>query len=289
MEEDAGKLLHEGFADSDRDSYVDLNRAGTPLIEIVTEPDLTDGGRRRRVLRVPARAAGRARRQRRQHGRGQSALRRERVGAAGRRGALGTKAEIKNLNSFRFLEKAIEHEIDRQIDVARSTAGASCRRRGSGIRREERTVSMRSKEEAHDYRYFPEPDLPPLVVDAGAAVSSAKRLPELPAARRQRLMAAHGFTRRDVVHADAARRPPDVLRRDGRAPAPTRRPRGTGCSAPSRAKMNEARRTTSTRLRERLAPERLAGLLALVEQGHDQRVDGERRVREDVRDRAARR
>ena len=84
MEEDAGKLLHEGFADSATRSYVDLNRAGTPLIEIVTEPDLRTAGRCRRVLRVPARAARRARRERRQHGRGQPALRRERVGAQGR-------------------------------------------------------------------------------------------------------------------------------------------------------------------------------------------------------------
>ena len=79
---------------------------------------------------------------------------------------LGTKAEVKNLNSFRFLQKALEYEIERQIDVARTTAAGSCRRRGCGMPARGVTVSMRSKEEAHDYRYFPEPDLPPLVVDA---------------------------------------------------------------------------------------------------------------------------
>ena len=191
MEEDAGKLLHEGFPDSDRKSYVDLNRAGTPLIEIVTEPDLRSRAEGRRgVFRLPPGAARRA------SASTTGTWRRAACGAtptsrSGRPGAaaLGTKAEIKNLNSFRFVEEAIAYEIQRQIDVLEA---------GERIVQEtrlwdpaaKRTVSMRSKEEAHDYRYFPEPDLPPLVVDAGALQADrATTLPELPAARRRRLMA----------------------------------------------------------------------------------------------------
>jgi aspartyl-tRNA(Asn)/glutamyl-tRNA(Gln) amidotransferase subunit B len=183
MEEDAGKLLHEGFADSARRSYVDLNRAGTPLIEIVTEPDLrtardaaaffeylrellvslqvNDGNMEEGSLRCDANVSVRP------------------GGAA----ALGTKAEIKNLNSFRFLEDAVEYEIERQIDVL-----------GAG-----RTMSMRSKEEAHDYRYFPEPDLPPLAVDPARVKAIADSMPELPAARRSRLVAVCGVSMKDAV------------------------------------------------------------------------------------------
>ena len=166
LEEDAGKLLHEGFPDSDRSSYVDLNRAGTPLIEIVTEPDLRAAERRRGVLRLPARAARRARRQRREHGGGQPAVRRQRVRPrrrAPRRSAPKRKSRTSTRSgSWRRLSS---YEIQRQIDALDA---------GERVVQEtrlwdpaaKRTVSMRSKEEAHDYRYFPEPDLPPLVMDA---------------------------------------------------------------------------------------------------------------------------
>ncbi len=186
IEEDAGKLLHEGFPDSDRKSYVDLNRAGTPLIEIVTEPDLrapkdaaaffgylrellvaigvNDGNMEEGSLRCDANVS---------------------VRPAGTT-ALGTKAEIKNLNSFRFVEEAVAYEIARQIGALEA---------GERVVQEtrlwdpaaKRTVSMRSKEEAHDYRYFPEPDLPPLVVDAARLERVRSELPELPAARRRRI------------------------------------------------------------------------------------------------------
>src|SRR3954467_1384801 len=198
MEEDAGKLVHEGFADSGRRSYVDLNRAGTPLIEIVTEPDfrsgkhasaffsylrellvtlgVNDGNMEEGSLRCDANVSVRLR------------------GSA----TLGTKAEIKNLNSFRFLEDAIAYETERQIDVLQSGGRIVQETRlwdtAAGI-----TVSMRSKEEAHDYRYFPEPDLPPLVVDAARRQAIQQTMPELPAVRRQRLIAKYGFSARDVV------------------------------------------------------------------------------------------
>jgi aspartyl-tRNA(Asn)/glutamyl-tRNA(Gln) amidotransferase subunit B len=164
MEEDAGKLLHEGFADSGRRSYVDLNRAGTPLIEIVTEPDfrsgrdaaaffeylrellvalrVNDGNMEEGSLRCDANVSVRPR------------------GSA----TLGTKVEIKNLNSFAFLEDAIEYEAGRQIEVIQS-GGRVVQETRLWDTSAEATVSMRSKEEAHDYRYFPDPDLPALVVD----------------------------------------------------------------------------------------------------------------------------
>jgi aspartyl-tRNA(Asn)/glutamyl-tRNA(Gln) amidotransferase subunit B len=197
MEEDAGKLVHDGFSDSGRRSYVDLNRAGTPLIEIVTEPDfrsgrdaaaffaylrellvalgVNDGNMEEGSLRCDANVS---------------------VRPAGEP-ALGTKAEIKNLNSFRFLEDAIAHEVERQIELIDS---------GGRVVQETRlwdteagvTVSMRSKEEAHDYRYFPEPDLPPLVVDAARLQSIRDTMPELPAARRKKLVEVYGLSAKDA-------------------------------------------------------------------------------------------
>jgi aspartyl-tRNA(Asn)/glutamyl-tRNA(Gln) amidotransferase subunit B len=198
MEEDAGKSLHEGFADSDRKTYLDYNRSGTPLVEIVSEPDMrsaaeaalffetlrqilvwigvNDGNMDEGSLRCDANVSVR------------------RVGET----RLGTKAEVKNVNSFRYLEKAIEYEIGRQIDVIDH---------GGRVVQETRlfdaargtTHSMRSKEEAHDYRYFPEPDLPPLIVDQARRDRIAAELPELPDARRLRLIAEYGLPDYDAA------------------------------------------------------------------------------------------
>ncbi len=265
MEEDAGRLLHEGFPDSDRQSYVDLNRAGTPLIEIVTEPDLrapkdaaaffgylrellvaigvNDGNMEEGSLRCDANVSVRP------------------AGAA----SLGTKAEVKNLNSFRFVEEAISYEIQRQIDAldAGERIAQETRQWDPAAKR---TVSMRSKEEAHDYRYFPEPDLPPLAVDAARLERLRSELPELPAARRQRLMTAYPLSSSDVVTLTQAAPGLDAyfeetVRRGADAKAAKNWLLGI-----VRAKMNEERCDIG-RLRDRLAPERLAGLIALVEQG----------------------
>ena len=207
----------KGFADSDRTTYLDFNRSGVPLIEIVTEPDLRSAADAERVLQPAARDPRRHRRQRRQHGRGQPALRRERVGAAGRAATtLGTKAEVKNLNSFRFLQKALEYEIERQIDARSSDGGRVVQETRLWDTAAGRTVSMRSKEEAHDYRYFPEPDLPPLVLDPALdRRRSAATLPELPDARRRRFVAQYalpGVRRRRADAVGGARR---LLRGDG--------------------------------------------------------------------------
>ena len=198
LEEDAGKSLHEGFPDSQWKTYLDFNRSGVPLIEIVTRPDLrsaaeaanffrrlrqllmaigvNDGNMQEGSLRCDANVSVRP------------------VGSP----ALGVKAEVKNLNSFRFLERALEHETDRQIRVL--TAGGRVQQETRLWNDEtHKTQAMRSKEEAHDYRYFPEPDLPPLRITRERIEAVRATLPELPDARRQRVMAAYGLSERDVA------------------------------------------------------------------------------------------
>ena len=163
LEEDAGKSLHEGFPDSDRATYLDFNRSGVPLIEIVTEPDL---GRppTPRVLQPAARDPRRHRRQRRQHGGGQPALRRERLGAAGR-DRRRSAPRPRSRTSTRSATCSGARVRDRAADRAFSTAAAVEQETRLWDTRPAGRSSMRSKEEAHDYRYFPEPDLPPLEVE----------------------------------------------------------------------------------------------------------------------------
>ncbi len=197
MEEDAGKSLHYGQPDSDRVTSLDFNRSGVPLIEIVTEPDLRSAAdaaecfeRIREILVAIGANDGNME---------EGSLRCDANVSIRPAGAttLGTKAEVKNVNSFRYLQKALEFEIERQIEVVSS---------GGRVRQETRlwdsdlgeTTSMRSKEEAHDYRYFPEPDLAPLQVDEAWLRAAREALPELPEARKQRLMAAHGLGEYDA-------------------------------------------------------------------------------------------
>jgi aspartyl-tRNA(Asn)/glutamyl-tRNA(Gln) amidotransferase subunit B len=197
LEEDAGKSLHEGFVDSDRKTYVDYNRSGVPLIEIVSEPDLrsaaeaaefferlrdilvwigvNDGNMEEGSLRCDANVSVRP------------------EGST----TFGTKAEVKNINSFRYVQKALEFEIARQSDLVGG---------GGRVRQETRlwnsetgeTTSMRSKEEAHDYRYFPEPDLPPLIVEPAWVDAIRGALPELPDARKARFRTAYGLSDYDA-------------------------------------------------------------------------------------------
>ena len=197
LEEDAGKSLHDGFPDSGATSYIDLNRSGVPLIEIVSEPDMraaheafeyltllkeiilytgvSDCNMEEGSLRCDANISVRPR---------------------GRQ-KFGTKTEIKNVNSFRFIREALEYEIERQIEIIEG---------GGTIEQETRlynpaegkTFGMRSKEQAHDYRYFPEPDLLPLLVDARRQEEIRRMLPELPEARRKRMVAQYGITEYDA-------------------------------------------------------------------------------------------
>jgi len=212
IEDDAGKSLHEGFRDSDRYTYVDLNRCGTPLIEIVTEPDIRSSEEayafltelklimqylevsscdmEKGHLRCDANVSVRLR------------------GAA----KFGTKTEVKNLNSFRYLRLALDYEIARQIAILED---------GGRIEQETRlydvasgtTIGMRSKEQAHDYRYFPEPDLLPLKISDGWRERLRAEMPELPAARRARFLREFGLRDYDVDVLTATRELSDYFER----------------------------------------------------------------------------
>ncbi|MGA8618256.1 MAG: Asp-tRNA(Asn)/Glu-tRNA(Gln) amidotransferase subunit GatB [Candidatus Sulfotelmatobacter sp.] len=197
LEEDAGKSLHEGFPNACETTAIDLNRTGVPLIEIVSEPDLatpdeayeyltqlkeiilytgvSDCNMEEGSLRCDANISVRPRDQR----------------------ELGTKAEIQNVNSFRFIREALIYEIARQVEVIES-GGTITQETRLYNAQEGKTYSLRSKEQAHDYRYFPEPDLLPLVVDEKWKAEIASALPELPEARRARLVKEYGITEYDA-------------------------------------------------------------------------------------------
>jgi aspartyl-tRNA(Asn)/glutamyl-tRNA(Gln) amidotransferase subunit B len=194
LEEDAGKSLHEDYHGM---TGIDLNRAGTPLIEIVSEPDMrsakeavaymkkihslvqyidiSDGNMQEGSFRCDANVSVRPE--------GQEEF--------------GTRTEIKNINSFRFVEKAINHEIERQIDVIEDGGRIVQETRLYDADKDE-TRSMRSKEEANDYRYFPDPDLLPVVIDDEYIESVRKELPELPEQKKQRYMDEYGLSAYDA-------------------------------------------------------------------------------------------
>jgi aspartyl-tRNA(Asn)/glutamyl-tRNA(Gln) amidotransferase subunit B len=197
LEEDAGKSVHEGFPDATDKTGIDLNRAGTPLAEIVSEPDISspeeaheyltrlkeivlytgvsDCNMEEGSLRCDANVSVRPRGQKQ----------------------FGTKTEIKNVNSFRFIREALEYEIDRQIEVVGS-GGKITQETRLYNPHEGKTYGMRSKEQAHDYRYFPEPDLLPLVVGEKWQGEIRRQLPEMPEARRQRFASEYGITEYDA-------------------------------------------------------------------------------------------
>ncbi|HYT20719.1 MAG TPA: Asp-tRNA(Asn)/Glu-tRNA(Gln) amidotransferase subunit GatB [Candidatus Polarisedimenticolia bacterium] len=197
LEEDAGKSLHEGFPDAAEKTAIDLNRSGVPLIEIVSEPDIaspdeayeyltrlkeiilytgvSDCNMEEGSLRCDANASVRPRGEK----------------------EFGTKTEIKNVNSFRFIREALAYEIERQIELIESGSKVTQETRLYNAN-EGKTYGMRSKEQAHDYRYFPEPDLLPLVVDEKWRSEIRALVPELPEARRERMIADYGITEKDA-------------------------------------------------------------------------------------------
>ncbi|HEV8147374.1 MAG TPA: Asp-tRNA(Asn)/Glu-tRNA(Gln) amidotransferase subunit GatB, partial [Bryobacteraceae bacterium] len=210
MEDDAGKSVHDGFKDSDRYSYVDLNRSGTPLIEIVSEPDMRSSDEAygfltelKQVLQYIAVSTCDMEK---------GHLRCDANVSVRLRGAekFGTKAEVKNLNSFRFLKLALDHEIARQVALIEG---------GGRVVQETRlynadtgeTVSMRSKEHAHDYRYFPEPDLVPLRVGEAWMGRIREAMPELPQARRARFIEKYGLREYDAQVLTATREVSDYF------------------------------------------------------------------------------
>jgi aspartyl-tRNA(Asn)/glutamyl-tRNA(Gln) amidotransferase subunit B len=261
LEEDAGKSLHEGFADSATRTCVDFNRSGVPLLEIVTRPDLrsaaeaadfferlrailmaigvNDGNMEEGSLRCDANVS---------------------VRPAGE-DTLGTKTELKNLNSFRFLQKALEYEIDRQVALVRAGERVAHETRlwdaAAG-----RSVAMRSKEEAQDYRYFPEPDLPLLEVGVERIEEIRRSLPELPEARKARLIRQYDLPEYDAGVLTQSAALADYFE-------------ATAAQAPARAASNWILGEVLRKLREtgaatteiRLDPARLADLIALVERG----------------------
>ncbi|HYV04902.1 MAG TPA: Asp-tRNA(Asn)/Glu-tRNA(Gln) amidotransferase subunit GatB [Blastocatellia bacterium] len=196
IEEDAGKSLHEGMSDTTR-SYVDLNRSGVPLAEIVSEPDFRSSWEAydymqylRRTLQYIDVCDGNME---------EGSLRCDANVSVRLRGAekFGTRVELKNLNSFRFLQKAIDFEVERQIETIEA-GGKVVQETRLWNERESKTYAMRSKEEAHDYRYFPEPDLPPLCVDEHFIGQLQSEMPELPEALRQRFISQYGLSLDDA-------------------------------------------------------------------------------------------
>src|SRR6202021_106734 len=193
----AGKSLHDGFHGSADSTAIDLNRTGVPLIEIVSEPDISspdegyeyltrlkeiilytgvsDCNMEEGSLRFDAKISVRPRGQK----------------------EFGTKTEVKNVNSFRFIKQALEYEIERHIEILEG-GGRITQETRLYNSHEGRTYGMRSKEQAHDYRYFPEPDLLPLVVDEKWKAQIASTLPELPEARRARMVKDYGITEYDA-------------------------------------------------------------------------------------------
>jgi aspartyl-tRNA(Asn)/glutamyl-tRNA(Gln) amidotransferase subunit B len=262
MEEDAGKSLHEGFGDSDRKTYLDYNRSGVPLIEIVTDPDLrsgveaaeffarlrgilvwlgvNDGNMEEGSLRCDANVS---------------------VRPAGAR-ALGTKVEVKNLNSFRFLQKAIDYEIDRQIELIEDGGRVQQETRlfdaAAGI-----TVSMRSKEAANDYRYFPEPDLPPVLVDAARVAAIQLAMPELPDARRRRFVEQHALPEYDARQLTLSQAVADFFEQAVAAGGHPKMVSNWMMGELARA-LNESGRDLTA---SPVTPVRLAGLLQLIDRG----------------------
>ncbi len=197
LEEDAGKNVHEGLPDVDRYSYIDLNRAGVPLAEIVTEPDFRSSWEaydyvnhvRRSLQWVGASEAD----MEKGNLRCEANVSVRRVGDE----KFGTKVELKNLNSVRFMQRAIEFEVARHIKVLESGGSLSQETRLWDDRALETRV-MRSKEEAHDYRYFPEPDLPPLIVSGEFIEQVKNSMPELPETRRKRFSEQYGLSFADA-------------------------------------------------------------------------------------------
>jgi aspartyl-tRNA(Asn)/glutamyl-tRNA(Gln) amidotransferase subunit B len=198
LEEDTGKLLHAGDAlQSAAGSLVDMNRSGVPLMEIVTEPDLRSAADARDYavgLRAILRAIGAS-----EADMEKGQLRAEANVSVRRRGSaeLGVKTEIKNINSFRALHRAVEHEIRRQVALLEAGREVVQETRGWS-EAEQRTFSQRSKEYAQDYRYFPEPDLPPLELEPAWVETIRASLPELPVARRARLVERYGIPQYDA-------------------------------------------------------------------------------------------
>ena len=262
LEDDAAKGMHEGFPDSGRYTYIDFNRGGVPLIEIVSEPDIrspeeayayltalkqillytdvSDCNMEEGSLRCDANVSVR---RRGEHG-------------------LGTKAEVKNLNSFRYLVHALEYEIERQVQTLESGGRVAQETRLWNVAAG-RTEPMRSKEYAHDYRYFPEPDLLPVQATPELLAHVRAEMPELPAARRARFARDYGITAYDAEVLTATRDLADYFEETVRAGAASK----TAANWIQTELLRRLNASGQEIAASRIRPNALAELIGLVERG----------------------
>ena len=262
MEDDAAKNLHEGFPDSDRNSYIDFNRCGVPLVEIVSEPDIRSPEEAyaylttlKQVLEYTDVSDCNME---------EGSLRCDANVSVRRRGeeTFGTKAEVKNLNSFRYLQRALEFEIARQIGVLESGGRTEQQTRLWNVAAG-RTEPMRSKEFAHDYRYFPEPDLLPVHVSDALQAGILKNMPELPGAKRARFLRDFQITPYDAGVLTATRAIADYFEASVKAGAPPKAA-ANWIQTELLRRLNDAGKDISE---TPIAPASLADLLKVVESG----------------------
>jgi len=262
MEEDAGKLIHAGAMEVADAGFVDLNRAGVPLIEIVTEPDLRSPGaagaflrKLRSILRCLGVCDGNME---------QGSLRCDANVSMRPKGttALGVRTELKNMNSFRFVERALAYEVTRQTAILED-GGEVVQETRLWDESRNATLGMRGKEEAHDYRYFPEPDLVPVQPDPAWVEEIRRGLPELPDRKRARFESAYGLPREDAGILTESAELAEYFER-------------TAALFPHPRKVSNWILTELLRQLNRdegeiegcpLRPERLADLLAMIEEG----------------------
>ncbi|MGH9687842.1 MAG: Asp-tRNA(Asn)/Glu-tRNA(Gln) amidotransferase subunit GatB [Candidatus Acidiferrales bacterium] len=271
MEDDAGKSLHEGFADSDRWSYIDFNRCGVPLIEIVSEPD----------LRTPPEAYAYLNTLKQileytevsDCNMEEGSLRCDANVSVRLRGApkFGTKAEVKNLNSFRYLSHALEYEIERQIGVIESGGTIAQETRLWNVAAG-RTEPMRSKEFAHDYRYFPDPDLLPVAISTPQIEEVRRSMPELPDAKTARFLRDYALTSYDAGVLTASSALADYFEAAVRAGAPAK-PAANWIAVELLRRLNEAGKDI---LACPLPAAALAELIAKVENGEITAASGKK-------------
>jgi aspartyl-tRNA(Asn)/glutamyl-tRNA(Gln) amidotransferase subunit B len=262
MEEDAGKLLHDGFSWSAEKSGVDFNRSGVPLIEIVTHPDLRTSQEAydyltalKAVLLYASVSDCNME---------EGSLRCDANVSVRKRGTevLGTRAEIKNLNSFRNVARAIDHEVARQVAVIECGGEVVQETRLWNADKAE-TASMRSKEEAQDYRYFPEPDLPPLVVSPAWVEEVRASLPELPAARRRRFAREYGLSDYDAGVLTLAREVADYYETVARASGNNK----ASSNWVTNEVLGKLKADDQTLASCKVSPQHLAALIKLIDAG----------------------
>jgi aspartyl-tRNA(Asn)/glutamyl-tRNA(Gln) amidotransferase subunit B len=271
MEDDAGKSLHEGFPDAEQWSHIDFNRCGVPLMEIVSEPD----------LRTPAEAYAYLNTLKQileytevsDCNMEEGSLRCDANVSVRLRGApkFGTKAEVKNLNSFRYLSHALEYEIERQIGILESGGQVTQETRLWNVAAG-RTEPMRSKEFAHDYRYFPDPDLLPVSISAAAIEEVRRSMPELPDAKVARFLCDYGITPYDAGVLTATRALADYFEAAVKAGAPAKAA-ANWISVELLRRLNDAGKEIAACP---LAPAALAELLGKIEKGEITAASGKK-------------